>query len=55
MESGTSLNGEGIKMAVINNPATSLDTLEHLLNDTDLKIKALANSIYRQRIENGEL
>jgi len=45
----------GIKMAVIQNPATSLDTLEHFFNDTDLKINALANGIYRQRIENGEL
>lgn len=45
----------GIKMAVIQNPATSLDTLEHFFNDKDLKINALANGIYRQRIENGEL
>lgn len=45
-----------IKMAVINNPATNLDTLEHFIfNDTDLKIKALAQSNYYKRLENGEL
>lgn len=42
-------------ICIINNPKTSLDTLEFLIDSTNPKIAIKASEVYQQRIEQGEL